>query len=149
MIAWSNAVAPLPKYFNRKAGHFMSLQAGLKGEAFTTVTEKNTAVAVGSGLLPVFATPSMCALMEKAACAAVATALQDGEGSVGISLNITHSRATALNDTVTATAVLTEISGRKLTFTVTAEDSRGIIGQGSHERFIINNEKFMAKLQEK
>ena len=72
--------------------------------------------------------------------------LEAGSGTVGISLNISHDRATAMNDTVKATATLTAVEGRKLTFGVQAEDSKGIIGKGSHERFIINNEKFMAKV---
>lgn len=121
------------------------LQPGLTGAAVTTVTDANTAAAMKSGSLPVFATPSMCALMEEAACAAVNGYLEEGNGTVGISLNITHDRATALGDTVTATATLTAVEGRKLTFSVEAKDSKGVIGQGSHQRFIINNEKFMAK----
>lgn len=126
----------------------MSLQAGLKGKAHTTVKESNTAASMGSGLLPVFATPAMCALMEAAACDALNGILQEGEGSVGISLNITHERATPLNDEVTAAAVLTAISSRKLTFEITAEDSLGLIGRGVHERFVINNDKFMSKLSQ-
>lgn len=122
------------------------LQPGLTGAAVTTVTDVNTAAAMKSGSLKVFATPSMCALMEEAACAAVNGHLEKGSGTVGVSLNITHDRATALGDTVTATATLTAVEGRKLTFSVEAKDSKGVIGQGSHQRFIINNEKFMAKV---
>lgn len=122
------------------------LQPGLTGSAVTAVTDVNTAAAMKSGSLKVFATPSMCALMEEAACAAVNGHLENGSGTVGVSLNITHDRATALVDTVTATATLTAVEGRKLTFSVEAKDSKGIIGQGSHQRFIINNEKFMAKV---
>lgn len=122
------------------------LQPGLTGTAVTAVTNFNTAAAMKSGSLNVFATPSMCALMEEAACAAVNDHLEAGSGTVGISLNITHDRATALGDTVTATATLTAVAGRKLTFTVEARDSKGLIGKGSHERFIIDNAKFMAKI---
>lgn len=122
------------------------LQPGLTGSAVTAVTDVNTAAAMKSGSLKVFATPSMCALMEEAACAAVNSHLEEGSGTVGISLNITHDRATALGDTVTATATLTAVEGRKLSFSVEAKDSKGVIGQGSHQRFIINNEKFMAKV---
>ena len=125
----------------------MELKVNMSGSAAAAVTEKNTAQTMGSGLLPVFATPAMCALMEEAACEAVKDCMESGSGTVGISLNITHDRATALNDVVTATAILMEIDGRKLVFSVEAKDSKGIIGQGSHQRFIINNEKFMAKLQ--
>ncbi len=123
-----------------------SLTTGLIGIATTTVTTANIAATMKSGSLAVFATPAMCALMEEAACAAVNAHLEEGSGTVGISLNITHDRATAMNDTVKATATLTAVEGRKLVFSVQAEDSKGLIGKGSHERFIINNEKFMAKV---
>lgn len=123
-----------------------TLTTNLTGTATTTVTEANIAVTMKSGSLAVFATPAMCALMEEAACAAVNAHLDAGEGTVGISLNITHDRATAMHDTVTATSKLTAIDGRKLTFEVSAADSKGTIGKGTHERFIINNEKFMAKV---
>lgn len=122
------------------------LTTGLTGSAVTTVTTANIAATMKSGSLAVFATPAMCALMEEAACAAVNAHLEEGAGTVGISLSITHDRATAMGDTVTATATLTAIAGRKLTFEVSAADSKGVIGKGTHERFIINNEKFMAKV---
>ena len=120
-----------------------SLTTGLIGIATTTVTTANIAATMKSGSLAVFATPAMCALMEEAAYAAVNAHLEEGSGTVGISLNITHDRATAMDDTVKATATLTAVEGRKLVFSVQAEDSKGLIGKGSHERFIINNEKFM------
>lgn len=122
------------------------LTAGLVGTATTTVTEANIAATMKSGSLAVFATPAMCALMEEAACNAVNASLKDGSGTVGISLNISHDRASAMNDTVKATATLTAVEGRKLVYSVEAEDSKGLIGKGTHERFIINNEKFMAKV---
>ena len=123
------------------------LKAGLVGIATVTVTENNIAKTVKSGALEVFATPAMCALMEEAACAAVNAAMESGNGTVGISLSISHDRATAMGDTVVATATLTAVEGRKLVFAVEAKDSKGIIGKGTHERFIINNEKFMGKLK--
>ena len=123
-----------------------TLTTGLLGTATTTVTTANIAATMKSGSLAVFATPAMCALMEEAACAAVNPHLEADSGTVGISLNIPHDRATAMNDTVTATATLMSVEGRKLVFQVQAEDSKGTIGKGSHERFIINNEKFMAKV---
>ena len=122
------------------------LKAGLVGTATTTVTEANIATTMKSGSLAVFATPAMCALMEEAACAAVNGSLDEGAGSVGISLTITHDRATKMGDAVKATATLTAVDGRKLTFSVEAEDSKGTIGKGTHERFIIDNEKFMKKV---
>lgn len=123
-----------------------TLNLNTVGSASTVVSQNNTAQTMKSGALPVFATPAMCALMEEAACAAVKEALEAGEGTVGISLNISHTRASALEDKITATATLVAIEGRKLTFTVEAKDSKGTIGKGSHERFVINNEKFMSKL---
>lgn len=88
----------------------------------------------------------MVALMEEAACNAVKNYLEDGEGTVGIKLEISHIAPTALEDIVTATAILEKVEGRKLIFNVEAKDTHKIIGKGIHERFIINNEKFMSKL---
>lgn len=126
----------------------MSIEVKLTGKASVSVSSANTAAAMKSGSLAVFATPAMCALMEEAACAAVAAHLEEGRGTVGISLNITHDRATKLGDTVTATATVTAVEGRKITYTVEACDSKGIIGKGTHERFLIDNEKFMAKVNQ-
>lgn len=125
----------------------IELQAGLVGTATVIVAENNIAKTMKSGALEVFATPAMCALMEEAACVAVNDAMELGNGTVGISLSISHDRATAMGDTVVATATLTAVEGRKLVFAVEAKDSKGIIGKGAHERFIINNEKFMSKLK--
>lgn len=123
-----------------------NLELNTIGRASTVVSDNNIAKTMKSGALPVFATPAMCALMEEAACAAVQDVLEAGEGTVGISLNISHTRASALEDTIVATATLVAVEGRKLTFEVEAKDSKGTIGKGSHERFVINNEKFMSKL---
>ncbi len=113
----------------------------------TRVTEKNCASAIGSGELPVFATPAMSALMEQAAWQAVAPYLDEGDGTVGISMNISHDAPTPIGHTVTATATVTQVDGRKLTFTVEAFDGATCIGKGTHQRFIINNEKFMGKVK--
>ena len=125
-----------------------NLQARLTGTAKTVVTDKNTAQTMRSGSLPVFATPAMCALMEEAACAALLGCLDPGMGSVGVSLNISHDAPSAMGEEITATAQLTSVEGRKLKFTVVAKDRHGVIGKGCHERFIIDNEKFMGKLAE-
>ena len=122
------------------------LKPGLAGTAETIVRETNTAIAMGSGSLQVFATPCMVALMEQAACNAVDPCFNDSESSVGTLVNITHDAATALGKKVTATATLVEVQGRKLVFEVTAADEDKQIGKGTHERFIVNKEKFMAKL---
>ena len=122
------------------------LKPGLAGTAETVVRETNTALAMGSGSLHVFATPSMIALMEQAACNAVAACLDEESTSVGTLVNITHDAATGMGKKVTATATLVEVQGRKLVFEVTAADEDKQIGKGTHDRFIVNKEKFMAKL---
>lgn len=112
------------------------------------VTPAHTAIALGSGNLPVFGTPAMAALMENAAMQAIAPFLDSAESSVGISLNITHDRATAVGDTVTATATVTGVDGRRVDFEVSADDSSGaVIGKGAHARFVVDKEKFMAKIE--
>lgn len=123
------------------------MKIGDKGTVTIKVTKENCASAIGSGALDVFATPSMIALMENAACEAIKESLQPGESSVGTKVNVSHLKASALEDTITATATLTEIYGRRLSFEVIANDSKGIIGEGTHERFVINVEKFLSKLK--
>ncbi len=127
----------------------MELNIGLKGRAETTVTPENTAQAVGSGLVPVFATPYMIALMEGAAVNAVQAALAPDEGTVGTRLDVTHDAATPIGLKVWAEAELVKVEGRKLTFAVSAYDEREKIGGGVHERFIIKPEKFLARAQGK
>lgn len=120
------------------------------GLSFTTtmrVAPEVTAEYIGSGDLAVLATPAMCALMENAAMMAVATQLEEGQTTVGTALNIEHSRATKVGEVITATAVLTEVNGRELKFNIAARDQIGLIGEGTHTRFIVSREKFMAKLK--
>lgn len=119
------------------------IQVGQSATAMVTVTESNIAKTMKSGSLEVFATPAMCALMEEAAQAAVQPKLNDGEGTVGISLSISHDAPSPIGATITATATVTAVEGRKISFAIEASDGVGIIGKGTHERFIINNEKFM------
>ncbi len=125
------------------------LEAGIKGNQTTAVTQQNTAKALGSGGLEVFATPAMIALMEKTAAESVSGLLEEGWGTVGISLNVKHTAPTPVGMKVTCESVLTEVDGKRLVFEVTASDEKGVIGSGIHERFIINNEKFMQKVNEK
>ena len=125
------------------------MEIGIKGRAETVVSEKNTAGAVGSGLLDVFATPYMIALMEQAAQTSVAPYLEAGKGTVGTKLDVTHDAATPLGMKVWAETELVEIDRRRLVFKVAAFDERGLIGHGTHERFIIDNEKFFAKVNAK
>lgn len=127
----------------------MSITVGLKGRSDTTVTPSNTADAIGSGLVPVFATPYMIALMENAAAGALLPYLAEDEGSVGTHLDVSHDAATPIGMKVWAEAEVTAVEGKKITFTVTAFDEAGPIGKGTHERFIIKPEKFLAKTQAK
>lgn len=125
------------------------IKIGLTNEASDMVTEKNTAVAMGSGILKVYATPAMCALMEKAASDLMDTLVEAGSTTVGISLNISHTAATPVGMKVTATAEITGVEGRKISFKVTAYDEAGEIGTGTHERFIVGAEKFQSKVNSK
>lgn len=121
----------------------------LKATLSEAVTDANTALAVGSGSLKVYATPAMLALMEKTACEALTSVLGEGETTVGTLLNVKHVAATPVGMTVTATAELIERDGRKLVFDVKAYDESGLIGEGSHERFIVLSERFTEKTYSK
>lgn len=125
------------------------LTPGIKGYAEITVTEDKTAETMGSGTLPVFATPAMIALMEKTAYQSVQPHLDEGCGSVGTLLEVKHTAATPLGMKVTCESELTEVDGRRLVFTVKAFDEAGLIGEGRHERFIVVNEKFLARTNAK
>jgi predicted thioesterase len=121
------------------------LETGIIGEVTEKVDETKSALTMGSGELEVYATPAMVALMEKAAWTSVAPHLDEGQGTVGVSMNIKHLSATPLGMTVTAKSTLTAIDRRKLTFTVEAFDESGKIGEGTHERFIVDNRSFQEK----
>lgn len=125
------------------------MEVGMKYTETELVTEQNTAATVGSGLLPVYATPAMIALMEKCASACVAPALEDGKTSVGTLLNVKHVSASPIGMRITCTATLAEIDDRRLVFHVEASDEAGLIGEGTHERFIVDSERFLAKCQSK
>lgn len=124
-----------------------SLTEGMCITIQSEVTKDDTALKYDSGLVEVFATPAMIALMESAAYRLVADELPEGFGTVGIEISTTHIKATPVGMKVSATAVLTSIEGRILGFEVTARDEEGEIGRGTHIRSIINTEKFMAKLK--
>ena len=111
------------------------------------VEKQHTALEMGSGDLEVLATPMMVALMENAAMKAVANDLSEEETTVGGMMNTTHIKPSAIGEEVSATAVLVEVEGKKLTFSVEAKDSKGdVIGRGTHIRFIVNRERFLSKL---
>lgn len=123
------------------------LEKGLTHTSTLVVKHENLAVALGSGDLEVLATPAMMALMENAAMLAVKDVLPDGSTTVGSQISSTHLKPTAEGKTVTATAILTEVDGRKLTFKVSASDENGVIGEGSHVRYIVDADRFMAKVK--
>lgn len=125
------------------------LETGIKGEQKVEVVYENTATAVGSGVLEVFATPCMIALMEKTACDSVLPYLEEGNGTVGTEVNVKHLSATPIGMTVRCESELVEVDGRRLVFKVAAFDDAGLIGEGMHERFIVNNEKFQSKTNRK
>lgn len=125
------------------------LETGIKGHQQVEVSDRNSALAMGSGTLKVFATPAMIALMEETAWKSVAPHLEEGSGTVGTALNIQHTAATPLGMTVTCESELVQVEGRKLTFHVVAKDEAGIIGEGEHQRFIVENAKFQEKADSK
>ena len=127
----------------------MSVTVGSKGRAACVVNDQNTAAAVGSGLLPVFATPQMIALMENAAVNAVQGALEQGQGTVGTRLDVTHDAATPIGMKVWAEAEVTAVDRKKITLSVKAYDEAGPIGGGVHERFVIDTDRFLSRAEAK
>lgn len=125
---------------------FKIMETGLTYTSKTTVGTENTAKTMGSGDLEVFATPAMAALMENAAAKAVAGELAQGTTTVGSLLEISHLRPSGMGEVISACATLTEAEGRKLTFKVVASDSKGVIGEGKHVRYIVDTERFLSKL---
>ena len=125
------------------------LHVGLKGSASLTVTEAHTAPEIGSGRVHVLATPVMINLMEAAALDAVEALLPEGHQSLGIRLDVTHVAATPVGMRVEATARLTGIEKRTLRFHVEARDERDLIGEGAHERVVVNVARFDARLEQK
>lgn len=122
------------------------LEIGLTHTSSLTVTEALTAKAMGSGDMPVLATPAMMALMENAAMSAVAPELPEGSTTVGGHIESSHLKPTPVGAEVKAEATLTKVDGRKLYFTVKAMQGDTVIGEGTHLRFIVDREKFMSKL---
>ncbi len=123
------------------------METGIQHTSHAVVCDGMTARAVGSGDLPVLATPMMMALMENAAMQCVAPHLPEGSTTVGSDIRSSHMRPTPVGAEVQATATLTAVEGRKLTFSITASDAQGVIGQGTHERYVVDSERFMSKLK--
>lgn len=127
----------------------MEITIGMKGEVSTLVEREDTAYEVGSGSLLVYATPCMVALMEGAACDAIASALPEDKTSVGTQLDISHLSATPVGLEVRATAEVTAVEGSFVTFRVEAYDEAGLIGEGTHKRAIISTQRFLDKTYSK
>ncbi len=127
----------------------MRIAIGMAGEVSLVVGEQDTAAVMGSGTVPVLATPRMIALMEEAAWTAIQEGLDEDQTSVGISMNISHSAATPVGMEVTARAEVTAVEGRKVSFLLNAWDEKGIIGEGTHQRAVVSEEKFVRKCYEK
>ena len=127
----------------------MEITVGMKGEVFSDVERADTAKEVGSGSLLVYATPCMVALMEGAACEAIEEALAEGTTTVGMELNISHLSATPVGLEVRAEAEVTAVEGKVITFSVTAYDEAGKIGEGIHKRCIVSSQKFLDKAYSK
>ncbi len=125
------------------------LQTGIKGSIELTVTKEKCAGALGSGELDVFATPAMIALMEETAWKSVAPYLEPGEGTVGTALDVRHLAATPVGLRVRCDTELTLVDRRRLVFQVRVYDPFGLVGEGTHERFVIRHEKFLGKVDEK
>jgi predicted thioesterase len=122
------------------------LQEGLQHTSELRVDGSNTAIAMGSGDLPVLATPAMMALMENAAMLAVAPHLPEGSTTVGGHIAASHIKPTAVGEAVTATATVIKVEGKKIEFEVQAHCGDTLIGEGTHLRFIVDKEKFMSRL---
>ena len=122
------------------------METGLTYTSTLVVSTDHVAAVMGSGDLHVFATPAMVALMENAAMMAVAEHLPEGSTTVGAMMNTSHVKPSPVEESIKATAVLTGVEGRKLTFEIKAEDSKGIIGEATHIRYIVDRERFMSKL---
>ncbi|KAF1085811.1 Fluoroacetyl-CoA thioesterase [Sporotomaculum syntrophicum] len=123
-----------------------NIKPGLVGIAQVEVNEQNTAIAYGSGGIKVYATPAMIGLMEKAALSSVDPLLPEGYSTVGIKVNVEHVAATPIGGNVRAHSKLMEIDGRRLVFDVQAYDDIRLVGQGIHERFIVQSDQFLQRV---
>ncbi len=125
------------------------IETGIKGHKEQIVTPEMSAARVGSGLVDVFATPMLVALVEQTCYESVLPHLDEGQGTVGTLVNVSHVSATPIGMRVWCDSELVEVDRRRLVFRVKAFDEAGPIGEGTHERFVIDTERFMQKLQSK
>ena len=125
------------------------IETGIKGHHEQIVTPGMSAARVGSGLVDVFATPMLVALVEQTCYESVLPHLDEGQGTVGTLVNVSHLSATPIGRRVWCDSELTDVDRRRLVFTIKAYDDAGLIGEGTHERFVIDTAKFMDKLKAK
>ena len=125
------------------------LSIGIRAERHVLVTSENTAHALGSGGLPVYATPAMITLMELCAAESVLPYLPEGSSSVGTRIDVKHLSATPVGMTIRCETELVEVDRRRLVFACKAFDDAGLIGEGIQERFVVDNAKFMEKTEQK
>ena len=125
------------------------MEKGLTYTSTTIVDNANTASAMGSGDMDVFATPALAALMENAAMNAVKPCLPEGSTNVGAMIQTSHVKPSAIGERISATATLEAEEGRKLTFKITAKDTEGIVGEAVHIRYIVDRKRFMEKVQQR
>ena len=125
------------------------ITTGIKGHFEQVVSDKLCADRIGSGLVKVFATPMMIALMEQTCNESVTPLLEAGQGTVGTHINVSHCAATPVGMRVWCDSELVEVDRRRLVFKVAAYDERGLIGEGTHERFVIDTAKFQEKINSK
>lgn len=127
----------------------MAVEIGLTGKASFVIVPSQSAREMGSGDLDVFSTPCLVGLMEEACWKSIASSLSEGESSVGVEMTVSHLAATPIGMEVWAESMVTAVDGKRIHFTVTAYDEAGEIGKGSHARFVVSAEKFMARIQSK
>ena len=127
----------------------MQIESGLKGAVELVVREEHTAPSIGSGKVRVLATPVMINLFEAAALKAIEHLLQPGYQSLGTHLDVHHVAATPVGMKVVASARVTRVAGRTVSFEVDARDEKDLIGHGTHERVVVNVAKFDARVQKK
>lgn len=144
---WGTHKMNVERAFCRKGNEM--IEPGVKGRSEIVVTENLTARAIGSGELDVYATPAMIALIEETAWKSVTAYLRPGEGTVGTKLDISHVSATPIGQKVTCETEVIEVDRRRIVFQATVSDGCGLIGEGVHERFVVENERFIRKALQK
>jgi len=141
-------VSPVPTHEAYTMFMNNNLRIGARGDQTILVTDDLTALEMGSGSLPVLATPAMIALMEGAALTAIDSLLDEGQSSVGIEITVRHLAATPVGEEITASAIVTQIDGKRVTFEVRAWDRNELIGEGTHMRYLIDEVRFMSRLRD-